>query len=164
MKKYAVSILLVLMFFVGLAVLLYPTVSDFVNSKTQSKALVNYEKAVQDLDNADFDELFEKAEEYNAKLRMLSLPFVNHDSIEGYDELLNIDGSGIIGYIEIGKIGVSLPVYHGTNEKVLNHAAGHLEGSSLPIGGESTHAVISAHRGLPSAKLFTNLDLFTAET
>lgn len=165
MKRYAVSILLVLMFFVGLCVLLYPTVSDFVNRKTQSKALVSYERAVMELDEADFTELFAKAEEYNERIRGLSLPFVNCEQIEGYADLLDVDGSGILGYIEIDKIGVSLPIYHGTDENVLNRAAGHLEGSSLPVGGTDTHAVISAHRGLPSAKLFTDLDkLETGDT
>ncbi len=158
MKRYITSILLVLMFFVGLSVLLYPTIADYVNSKVQSRAIADYEYAMQRLTTEDYSALFEAAEEYNEKIKKISYPFMNYEQVEGYRDALNVDGSGIIGYVDIEKIRVELPIYHSTDDAVLGKAAGHLQGSCLPIGGESTHSVISAHRGLPSAKLFTNLD------
>lgn len=158
MKKNLSGIILVFVFFIGLSVLLYPTISDYWNERTQSKAIIDYELVLNNMTEEDYTELFAEADEYNDKLRKISFPFMNYDQIEGYDDLLSVNSTGIMGYISIEKIGVELPIYHGTSEAVLNIAAGHLEGTSLPIGGESTHAVISAHRGLPSAKLFTNLD------
>lgn len=153
------TILLVAIFFVGLCVLLYPTVSDFWNEKRQSQAIINYDDLIVDLTPEDYTEYFRKADEYNRKLNLISSPFIGHKSIEKeYYDTLDINGNGMMGYITIEKIKVQLPIYHGTSDQVLNSAVGHVEGSSLPVGGESTHAVLSAHRGLPSAKLFTNLD------
>lgn len=153
------TILLVAIFLIGLCVLLYPTVSDFWNEKRQSQAIMNYDELLVDLTPEDFTEYFKKAEEYNRKLRLISFPFLGYSELDDeYYSTLDINGSGMMGYITIEKIKVQLPIYHGTSDKVLNSAVGHLEGSSLPIGGESTHSVLSAHRGLPSAKLFTNLD------
>lgn len=155
----ASTIILVAMFFVGLCVLLYPTISDFWNEKRQSQAIVNYDDLVVDLTPEDYSEYFSEADSYNKKIRNMSFPFLNHKSIaEEYYSTLDVNGDGMMGYITIEKIKVQLPIYHGTSDKVLNSAVGHVEGSSLPIGGKSTHAVLSAHRGLPSAKLFTNLD------
>ena len=112
-----------------------------------------------ELDETDYEALFQAAEEYNEKLRGLGAPFSEHEQLsELYYSVLDVAGNGIIGYINIPKINVNLPIYHGTSDSVLNVAAGHLEGSSLPIGGEARHSVLSAHRGLPSAKLFTDLD------
>ena len=155
----ASTILLVAIFFVGLCVLLYPTVSDFWNEKRQSQAIINYDDLIVDLTPEDYSEYFSKADSYNKKIRNMSFPFLNHKNIANeYYDTLDINGDGMMGYITIEKIKVQLPVYHGTSDKVLNSAVGHVEGSSLPVGGKSTHAVLSAHRGLPSAKLFTNLD------
>ena len=153
------TILLVAIFLIGLCVLLYPTVSDFWNEKRQSQAIMNYDDLIVDLTPEDFDEYFKKAEEYNRKLKLISFPFLGYSELDDeYYSTLDVNGQGMMGYITIEKIKVQLPIYHGTSDKVLNSAVGHLEGSSLPIGGESTHSVLSAHRGLPSAKLFTNLD------
>ncbi len=153
------TIILVAIFLVGLLVLLYPTISDFWNEKRQSKAVINYDDLIVDLTPEDYSAFFEQADAYNKKLRMLSFPFLNHKNLaEEYYNTLDVNGDGMMGYITIDKIKVQLPIYHGTSDQVLNSAVGHVEGSSIPVGGESTHAVLSAHRGLPSAKLFTNLD------
>lgn len=155
----ASTIALVAIFFVGLSVLLYPTISDFWNEKRQSQAIINYDDLIVDLTPEDYTEYFSKADSYNKKIRNMSFPFMNHKNIsEEYYDTLDVNGDGMMGYITIEKIKVQLPIYHGTSDKVLNSAVGHVEGSSIPVGGESTHAVLSAHRGLPSAKLFTNLD------
>lgn len=152
------TIFFTLMLFVGVSVMLYPIVSDWWNSKVQSRAVANYEVAVANMDTSRTDKMIEKANEYNKKIAKLEAPFVNFDQVSGYETALNISGTGIMGYISIPVIQVELPIYHGTSEEVLNIAAGHLEGSSLPVGGANTHSVISAHRGLPSARLFTDLD------
>ena len=153
------TILLVAIFLVGLCVLLYPTLSDFWNEKRQSKAVMSYDSLVENLKPEDYSEHFEKADRYNQLLRRISVPFVGYKELdEEYYSTLDVNGDGMMGYITIEKIKVQLPIYHGTSDKVLNSAVGHLEGSSLPVGGVNTHSVLSAHRGLPSAKLFTNLD------
>lgn len=155
----ASTIALVAIFFVGLSVLLYPTISDFWNEKRQSQAIINYDDLIVDLTPEDYTELFSKADIYNQKIRNMSFPFLNHKNIaDEYNSTLDVNGDGMMGYITIEKIKVQLPIYHGTSDKVLNSAVGHVEGSSIPVGGKSTHCVLSAHRGLPSAKLFTNLD------
>ena len=153
------TIILVAIFLVGLIVLLYPTISDFWNEKRQSKAVMNYDDLIVDLTPEDYSAFFEQADAYNKKLRLLPFPFMNHKNLaEEYYNTLDVNGDGMMGYISIDKIKVQLPIYHGTSDQVLNSAVGHVEGSSIPVGGESTHSVLSAHRGLPSAKLFTNLD------
>lgn len=159
-KRISIStIILTVIFLVGLGVMLYPTVSDYWNSFHQTRAIANYDAVVAELDETDYEALFQAAEEYNEKLRGLGAPFSEHEELsELYYSVLDVAGNGIIGYINIPKINVNLPIYHGTSDSVLNVAAGHLEGSSLPIGGEARHSVLSAHRGLPSAKLFTDLD------
>lgn len=159
-KRISIStIILTVIFLVGLGVMLYPTVSDYWNSFHQTRAIANYDAVVAELDETDYEALFQAAEEYNEKLRGLGAPFSEHEQLsELYYSVLDVAGNGIIGYINIPKINVNLPIYHGTSDSVLNVAAGHLEGSSLPIGGEARHSVLSAHRGLPSAKLFTDLD------
>ena len=155
----ASTILLVAIFFVGLSVMLYPTISDFWNEKRQSQAIINYDDLIVDLTPEDYTKLFDAADKYNEKLRNMSFPFLSHKSIANeYYSTLDVNGNGMMGYITIEKIKVQLPIYHGTSDQVLNSAVGHVEGSSIPVGGVSTHAVLSAHRGLPSAKLFTNLD------
>lgn len=152
------TVVLVIILIVGLSVMLYPTVSDWWNSKVQSRAIASYDQTIQNIDPNRYDEIWAKANEYNKKLSETYAPFSNPDEIGGYESILDISGTGIMGYITIPVIKVELPIYHGTSAEVLNIASGHLKGSSLPVGGENTHAVISAHRGLPSARLFTDLD------
>ena len=158
MKKNKSTIILILVFFVGLSVMLYPTISDYVNQRNQSRAVANYAQDVDNMTDADYSAYFDAADAFNAQVAANENALYRPDQLTGYNETLDITGTGIMGYITISKIGVALPIYHGTSDSVLQIAAGHLEGTSLPVGGESTHAVISAHRGLPSAKLFTNLD------
>ncbi len=158
MKKDRTNLILVIIFIIGLSVVLYPVVSDYWNSRTQSRAVATYNETVENMSEQDYDEMFAEAEAYNRELRSINMPLVNYDQIKGYDELLNVSGTGIMGYVTIKKINVELPIYHGTDEAILQVAAGHLQGSSLPTGGAGTHCVISAHRGLPSAQLFTHLD------
>ena len=158
MKKNRSTIILILIFLVGLSVMLYPTVSDYVNQKNQSRAVASYSEEVENLSDVDYQAYFDAADDYNRRLAETPDAFYRPEEVSGYTDTLDVSGTGIMGYITIPKIGVELPVYHGTSDGVLQVAAGHLEGSSLPVGGAGTHAVISAHRGLPSAKLFTNLD------
>ena len=157
MKKNK-TLIMVLLFFMGLLILLYPSISDFYNEKRQSKVIVDYESLLKKLENEDYKELFKEADEYNQKLASSKYPFIYYKKIDNYNKILNVNSDGMIGYISIDKIKVELPIYHGTSEQVLSVAAGHLEGSSLPVGGTGTHAVLSAHRGLPTSKLFTDLD------
>ena len=158
MKKNKSTIILILVFFVGLSVMLYPTLSDYVNQLHQSRAVATYAEDVDNLTDADYSAYFDAADAFNAQVAANENALYRPDQLTGYNDTLDITGTGIMGYITISKIGVELPIYHGTSDGVLQVAAGHLEGTSLPVGGESTHAVISAHRGLPSAKLFTHLD------
>ena len=158
MKKSRSTIFLILIFLVGLSVMLYPTVSDLVNQHNASRVLESYNEAVNEMSDADYSAYFAAAEDYNKRLAATPNAFYDPETVSGYNDTLNISGTGIMGSIEIPKIHVELPIYHGTSDSVLQVGAGHLEGSSLPIGGNGTHAVISAHRGLPSAKLFTHLD------
>ena len=147
------------MLFVGVCGLLYPSLSQYWNSKVQTQVVDNYQQILDSLKPEDYDAYFQEADAYNASLKELSSPLLQYDQLENYDEILNVTGNGIMGYISIPKLGVELPLYHGISAEVLNIACGHLEGTSLPIGGESTHSVLSAHRGLPHARLFTDLDM-----
>ena len=158
MKKNRSNIILILIFLVGLSVMLYPTVSDYINQKNQSRAVASYSEEVENLSDVDYQAYFDAADDYNRRLAETPDAFYRPEQVSGYTDTLDVSGTGIMGYITISKIGVELPIYHGPSDGVLQVAAGHLEGSSLPVGGAGTHAVISAHRGLPSAKLFTNLD------
>ena len=159
MKNKITTILLFLLFLIGLSLLLYPTVSDYWNSLHQSRAITHYEEKVADLDNETYRKLWDEAAEYNESLLDRTNSYVLTEKQQAeYNELLNLDENGIMGHIEIPSLNISLPIYHGTAESVLQIAIGHLEWTSLPVGGESTHCVLSGHRGLPSAKLFTNLD------
>ena len=158
MRAHKTVILLTLGFLIGVSVLLYPAFSNYWNSKTQSRAIVNYESVLEYLKPKDYSAVFQSAYDYNDALREVDFPLRDFEQVPGYYETLKIEGTNIIGHVKIDKIGVELPIYHGTSDEVLNIGIGHLEGSSLPVGGESTHSVMSAHRGLPSAKLFTNLD------
>ncbi|MCC8356482.1 MAG: class C sortase [Oscillospiraceae bacterium] len=164
-KDRLMTVVLLCVFVVGLAVLLYPTVSDWWNQRVSTRAVATYDEAVSSLTETDYSDIFEAAEAYNAALAEIgsARAITNPDLVdEDYWDTLDITGTGIMGYITIEKISVQLPIYHGTDTGVLQIAAGHLEGTSLPVGGESTHCVISAHRGLPSARLFTDLDQMEA--
>lgn len=158
MKKVLPTVILIFLFLIGLSLLLYPSVSNWWNSMHASNAIVDYDAAREGLTEADYSELFRAAERYNTELSTIDFPLMYHEQVAGYEEQLNMNSSGIMGYITIPKIQVQLPIYHGTSEGVLQKGVGHLAGSSLPIGGEGYHAVLSAHRGLPSAKLFSDLD------
>ncbi len=153
------TVILLICFFIGLSVLLYPSISSYWNSKTQSEAIVDYESMLANYKPEDYTALYEAADAYNQKLGALEMPLRQYPSISAeYWDVLDVTGTGMMGYITVPKIGQELPVYHGTSDAVLGIAVGHLEGTSLPVGGESTHCVVSAHRGLPTAVLFTHLD------
>ena len=139
--------ILVVLLLVGLSVMLYPTVSDWWNSRVQTRAIATYNQSVEQMDTGDKERLLMEAHSYNATLSHLTAPFTNWEDAGNYDKILDISGTGIMGYISIPKIQVELPIYHGTSAEVLNVAVGHLQGSSFPVGGENTHAVISAHPG-----------------
>ena len=158
MKKHKTVIFLTLGFLVGICILLYPAFSDFWNSKTQSRAITNYESVLENLDEDAYKEIFETAHAYNKALYETNYPLVDYRNVPGYLDTLSVTDNDMIGYLKIDRIGVELPIYHTTSDQVLNKGVGHLEGSSLPVGGENTHCVMSAHRGLPSSKLFTDLD------
>lgn len=152
-------LVLVLAFFAGLSLLLYPTASDYWNSLHASQTVADYAENVRNLEAEKYEQVLQDARNYNQMLPYKHTTFALSEEDKGaYDTLLDISGTGVMGHIEIPTINISLPVYHGTEDAVLQIAVGHLEWSSLPVGGEDTHCVLSGHRGLPSAKLFTNLD------
>jgi len=160
MKKGRLSTaILILIFLIGLSLLLYPSLSDYWNSFHQSRAIATYAEQVANLDDDRYEKLLSDARAYNETLTNKADRYAMSDAErKEYESLLNVSGNGIIGYIEIPKIGCSLPIYHGTDEAILQIAVGHIEGSSLPVGGRGCHSVLSGHRGLPSAKLFSDLD------
>lgn len=147
------------MLIVGLSLLLYPAFSDYWNSFTQSRAIVTYAEQVSNLDDGQYEHIWNDAYAYNASLtERFNMFLLSEEQRAEYNRLLDVAGNGIMGYINIPKINCQLPIYHGTAESVLSVAIGHLDWTSLPVGGESSHCVVSGHRGLPSAKLFTDLD------
>ena len=153
------TFILVLILLTGLSLLLYPSVSNYWNSLHQTKAIAKYAEDVVNLDNDTYDQLWQDAASYNQSLLTRSNPYLLSDEQKAeYDRLLDVSGLGVMGYIEIPSIDCSLPIYHGTDEAILQIAVGHIEGTSLPVGGSGTHCVLSGHRGLPSARLFTDLD------
>ena len=158
MRKHKTVIFLTLGFLVGICILLYPTLSDYWNSKTQSRAVTNYASVLENMDEDVYKSIFENAYAYNKALYETNYPLIDYKNVPGYYETLSVTDNDMIGYLKIDRIGVELPIYHGTSDAVLNKGVGHLEGSSLPVGGENTHCIMSAHRGLPSSKLFTDLD------
>lgn len=154
-----ITLLLILILLAGVSLLLYPTVSDYWNSFHQSRAIASYAEQVANIDDAQYEELWDAARDYNQSLLHRPNDFILSDEQqEIYKSLLDIGGNGIMGYIEIPVIDVMLPIYHGTGESVLQIAVGHLDWTSLPVGGAGSHCVLSGHRGLPSARLFTDLD------
>lgn len=159
MKKHLPTIILIGIFIIGLSVFLYPTVSEYVNSKTQSRAINEYSEQVTKLSETDYRKTLQAAKDYNKRLLEKTYRFeFNEEERIDYNNQLNITDTGVIGFLEIPVIQVRLPIYRGTDETVLQIGVGHLEGSSLPVGGLSTHTVVSGHRALPSATLLSNLD------
>jgi len=159
MKSKISNIILVLILLTGISLFLYPAVSDYVNSKHMSRAIKSYEEAVSSgMSEETIESFFEKADDYNKRLSETEGSFYHPDTVDGYRETLDVTGTGIMGYITIDKIKTELPVYHSVDVNVLQIAVGHLPGTSLPVGGAGTHSVLSGHRGLPSSKLFTDLD------
>ena len=159
-KKNLSTVLLVLALVIGLCLLLYPTVSDYWNSFHQSRAIASYTESVAQIDNSRYQVFLDQARDYNARLAQLekvNWKPTDQELLE-YAAILDVSGTGVMCSIEIPKIKVSLPIYHGVEEGVLQIAVGHIPGTTLPVGGESTHCVLSGHRGLPSARLFTDLD------
>ena len=158
MKKHLSTILILMMFLVGLSVLLYPAISAYVNSRNASRMVYDYKRAIRNSSQEVLDNIYSEAQAYNERLAQDPSAFYIPERVDGYWDALDIIGNGVMGSIVIDKIHVELPIYHGTDKGVLQVGAGHLEGTSLPVGGEGTHCVISGHRGLPSARLFTDLD------
>lgn len=159
MKGKLFNIVLVLVFVAGLSLLLYPTVSNAYNNYLQSKTIASYSERVNQLEKDTYEKEWKKAEEYNRSLLERENPFVLTQELEQmYWQTLDLSGRGIMAYIEIPSVDVTLPIAHGTSDETLQSYVGHLEWSSLPVGGENTHCIISGHRGLPSSELFTNID------
>ena len=159
MKKHGTTVILLIVLIAGLSLLLYPSLSDWWNSMHQSRAVASYVEQVANIDEEQYAHIWEAAWNYNEALAERGTSYyLSEELVEEYNSILDIGGTGIMGYIEIPVIGVTLPIYHGTSEGVLQIAVGHLEWTSLPVGGESSHSVVSGHRGLPRAKLFTDLD------
>ena len=159
MKNHRSTILPILILLIGLSLMLYPSFADWWNSFHSSRAIASYEEQVANIDDAQYEELWDAARDYNQSLLHRPNDFILSDEQqEIYKSLLDFGGNGIMGYIEIPMIDVMLPIYHGTKESVLQIAVGHLDWTSLPVGGAGSHCVVSGHRGLPSARLFTDLD------
>ena len=158
LKKNLPNIILALFFIVGLGIFLYPSISDFVNAWVQNKAISKYDNIVSELSFEEYEKMIKEAQEYNKTLIGKTLALNNENAKKtNYKELLSVDKTGIMGYLKIPKIEVKLPIYHTTEPAILQIGIGHLEGSSLPVGGETTHVVVSGHTGLPSSKLLTDL-------
>lgn len=160
MKRNLTTIILIIVFLVGLGLMMYPTVSDMINKAHQTVAIDTYEQEVAKLSDDDFSSILNEARKYNAALTTNEFP-KNSEDLDGneeYQKAVNPAGNGMMGYIRIDAINVKMPVYHTTKESVLQSGIGHIPTTSLPVGGESTHAVLTGHRGLSSARLFTDLD------
>ena len=158
-KNNLTTLILILIGLVGVGLLVYPSFADWYNSFHQSRAVASYVEAVSKLDKMDYDSYLSAAEDYNKELAKTGNQWeLSEKQKEKYEKLLDVTGTGIMGYIDIPKIQITLPIYHGVDEAILQVAIGHLAGTSLPVGGKNTHCVVSGHRGLPSAKLFTDLD------
>ena len=163
MKKHLSTILLVAALLAGVSLLLYPSLSNYWNSLHATQVVSNYAQQVQTMDRSRYETMWNDAVAYNRSLLTRSTDFALTDAQKRqYDALLNVDGTGIMGYLEIPVLEVTLPIYHGTDDSVLQVGAGHIDWTSLPTGGESTHCVLSGHRGLPSARLFSDLDQLVA--
>lgn len=158
-RRNLITFLTVICMLAGIALLLYPSVANYWNSFHQTRAIMAYNDAVSNMTVEDYNKILKSAREYNKKLTESGMRWIMSDEDKAeYEKELNIDGSGIMGYISIPKFHINCPIYHGTEESVLQVAIGHIEGSSLPVGGKGTHTLVSGHRGLPSARLFTDID------
>lgn len=158
-KKHLPTIFFVAVLVVGISIMLYPSVSNYINSKHQSKVISEYTEALATLTAEDYEQFWEAAEAYNEELTQKAMDFdLTDEEMAEYNSILDPTGTGVIGYLEIENIGVNLPIYHGTEESVLAIGIGHIPGTSFPTGTTSTHTVLSGHRGLPSSKLLTDLD------
>lgn len=158
-KRKVTTVFFLLLFLAGLSLLLYPTVSNWWNTMHQSRAITEYSQQTENINREEYEKMWREAQEYNAALRENPDRFLmTEEEKQQYEQLLQVSDTGMIGYVDIPAIDCSMPFYHGTDEAVLQVAAGHLEGTSLPVGGMGTHCAISGHRGLPSARLFTDLD------
>ena len=163
MRRRLGNILLTLAFVVGIALLAYPSFSDWWNTFHQTRAIAGYTAKVANMDREDFDRMWAEAEAFNEYLSKKTNRFnLTQEELATYNSILDVTGTGIMGYIDIPSIKISLPIYHGTDESILQIAIGHIAGTSFPIGGEGTHAAVSGHRGLPSARLFTDIDKLQA--
>ena len=158
MKRIIIKALPFAALFIGIFLILYPTVSEHINAMHQSKAIQSYNDITDTMSSEQHDRMIEAAREYNSRLASAENPIIEPERVAGYYSTLDITGTGIMGYLTIEKIKVELPIYHSVNDNVLQIAVGHLPGTSLPVGGKGTHTVMSGHRGLPSARLFTDLD------
>ncbi|WP_295067232.1 class C sortase [Ruminococcus sp.] len=158
MKRIIIRSLPFAALFIGIFLLLYPTVSEYINALHQSKAIQAYNEISDSMSSEERDKIFEAAREYNSRIASAENPIIAPETVQGYYNTLDITGTGIMGYLTVEKIKVELPIYHSVDDNVLQVAVGHLPGTSLPIGGAGTHSVMSGHRGLPSARLFTDLD------
>lgn len=159
MKKHLSNLMLALVFIAGLSLLLYPTIADWWNSRVQSRVVVDYNQSIARLDTVSYQQYWRVAEAYNERLAQNADRFHMSDAdLADYNSALNVMGNGVMGRIKIDKLKIEFPIYHTTRESVLQIAIGHIEGTSLPTGGAGTHCALSGHRGLPSAKLFTDLD------
>ena len=159
-KKNLVTLLLAIVALVGVGLIAYPTFSDYWNSFRQTRAVSGYNRALSKMDDDAFDDMFESAQAYNEKLGSIMWE-LSDEEIAEYESELDVTSTGVMCYIDIPKLDLVLPIYHGVSEAVLQVAVGHIPGTSLPVGGESTNSVLSGHRGLPSAKLFSDLDKMT---
>lgn len=158
MKRYKWNIVIIIITLVGLSVMLYPNFSNYWNKKNQSKIVASYQEELSSVTTKEYEEMWEEAEAYNEAIRKIDFPFQKYDLVDGYEDTLNVSGTGIMGYITIEEIGAEYPIYHGTSEGVLQIAVGHMQGSSLPTGEVGNHVVLSAHNGLAETELFTRLD------
>lgn len=159
LKRNLLNLILISGLIVGVGLLAYPSIANYWNSFHQTRAIITYSESVSNMDTADYEKILGEARKYNENLGRSGIKWImSSEDKTNYLRQLHIDSSGIMGYISIPKVHIKLPIYHGTNESVLQVAVGHIEGSSLPVGGESTHCIVSGHRGLPSAKLFTDID------
>ena len=156
---FLVNLILFLIMLAGVGIMAYPTFSDWWNSFHQTRAIAGYVEQVATMDQETFDQMWADAAAYNRALPYnASRLMMSEEEKAIYNSILDVTGTGIMGYIDIPKIDISLPIYHGTDEAVLQIAIGHIEGTSFPVGGPGTHSVLSGHRGLPSAKLFSDID------
>ena len=157
MFKKLTNVFIALIFITGLSLLIYPSFSNYWNQRHQTRAIASYEEKVESLTDKQYQKLWNDAINYNKNLKH-TLHYLDDNEKKLYEQTLDVTGTGMMGYVEIPKINVSLPIYHGTDDEILQIAIGHIPGTSLPVGGKSTHCVISGHRGLPSAQLFTDID------